>query len=127
MSSEEFREKIRMSLGCRIEANADCDDFMEVFLSRCEYVHGNYDVDADFQKLDAEMLKTEEGKRAMRVFYLSIPPSIFVPVAQMSSRNVQSKTERDESDRGETARERFGKFESVDESVGGGVEREANV
>ena len=92
MSSEEFREKIRMSLGCRIEANADCDDFMEVFLSRCEYVHGNYDVDADFQKLDAEMLKTEEGKRAMRVFYLSIPPSIFVPVAQMSSRNVQSKT-----------------------------------
>ena len=29
MSSEEFREKIRMSLGCRIEANADCDDFME--------------------------------------------------------------------------------------------------
>ena len=47
---------------------------MEVFLSRCEYVHGNYDVDADFQKLDAEMLKTEEGKRAMQCF---ICPSTF--------------------------------------------------
>lgn len=92
MTSEEFRERIRMSLGCRIDAKENCDEFMEVFLSRCEYVHGNYDEGADFEKLDEEMLKTEGEKRAMRVFYLSIPPSIFVPVAQMSSRHVQSKT-----------------------------------
>jgi len=92
MTSEEFRERIRMSLGCRIDAKENCDEFMEEFLSRCEYVHGNYDEGADFEKLDEEMLKTEGEKRAMRVFYLSIPPSIFVPVAQMSSRHVQSKT-----------------------------------
>ena len=92
MTSEEFRERIRMSLGCRIDAKENCDEFMEEFLKRCEYVHGNYDEGADFEKLDQEMLKTEEGKKAMRVFYLSIPPSIFVPVAQMSSRYVQSKT-----------------------------------
>ena len=96
MTSEEFRERIRMSLGCRIDAKENCDEFMEEFLKRCEYVHGNYDEGADFEKLDQEMLKTEEGKKAMRVFYLSIPPSIFVPVAQMSSDTCNRKLERRE-------------------------------
>merc|ERR1711959_622956 len=126
MSSEEFREKIRMSLGCRIEANADCDDFMEVFLSRCEYVHGNYDVHTDFQKLDAEMLKTEEGKSDASVLFVH-PTFDFCPGSTNEFQTRAIENRRDESDRGETVRERFGKFESVDESVGSGVEREANV
>jgi len=94
MTSEEFRERIRQSLGCRLDnsKNHNCDAFIDEFLNRCEYVHGNYDDGEDFKKLDQEMLKVEQGKKAMRVFYLSIPPSIFVPVAQMSARFVQSKT-----------------------------------
>ena len=73
MTSEEFRERIRMSLGCRIDAKENCDEFMEEFLKRCEYGNGSYDDGADFEKLDEERLKTEEGMKAMRVLYLSFP------------------------------------------------------
>ena len=94
MTNEEFKEKIRESLPCRISAAGNCDDVIESFLERMHYVSGLYDDPKDFKALDQAMAAEEAkmGKKAMRIFYLSIPPSIFVPVAQNAARECSSST-----------------------------------
>jgi glucose-6-phosphate 1-dehydrogenase len=69
-----------------------CGDKQEAFLKRCFYVSGQYDNATSFQALDAELHSHEAGRKANRIFYLSTPPSIFVPVAQNAARNASSKT-----------------------------------
>ena len=58
----------------------------------CAALQGQYDEEADFSTLDARM-KGEESKRkvADRIFYLSIPPSIFTTVAACASRAASSQ------------------------------------
>ena len=90
MTTAEFTDKIRASLPCRISAKGDCSKYVEMFLERCVYQAGQYDDPEDFKKLAVAMTEKEGEKKAMRVFYLSIPPSIFVPVAQNAARHVSS-------------------------------------
>ena len=94
MTNEEFKNKIRESLPCRISAAGNCDEVMDAFLDRMHYVSGLYDDPKDFKALDAAMAAEEAtmGTKAMRIFYLSIPPSIFVPVAQNAARECSSAT-----------------------------------
>lgn len=86
-------------------------------MKRCFYQQGTYDQLPSFQALDATLTKLEarafptlkhalrptvdprcatenlqNGQKADRVFYLSIPPSIFVPVAQNSANAASSKS-----------------------------------
>ena len=52
---------------------------------------GQYDQQADFQKLDERMKVEEQCRRvADRIFYLSIPPSIFTTVAACASQAASS-------------------------------------
>ena len=88
MTTEEFKERIRGSLPCRISETMDCPDKVEEFLSHCHYHAGLYDDPKDFKALHAAMNEQEQGRPGMRIFYLSIPPSIFVPVAQNAARHV---------------------------------------
>ena len=97
MTTEEFRDKIAASLTCRIDwekaDGSSCAEKTEEFFSRCVYVPGQYDDAKDFKSLNTLMTENERGaKKVKRVFYLSIPPSIFVPVAQNAARECQSKT-----------------------------------
>jgi glucose-6-phosphate 1-dehydrogenase len=97
MTTEEFRNKIAESLTCRIDwskaGESDCAAKSEEFFARCVYVPGQYDQAKDFKALDALMCENERAVSSVkRVFYLSIPPSIFVPVAQNAARECQSKT-----------------------------------
>ena len=64
---------------------------MEEFLSRCFYQAGQYASDEDFGSLAARMAETEAALPAAdRLFYLSIPPSIFTSVAGAASRAASS-------------------------------------
>ena len=97
MTREEFIDRIAMSLTCRIDwakaGGSDCAAKTEEFFSRCQYVSGQYDQAEDFANLNKTMCADEKGAKSVkRVFYLSIPPSIFVPVAQNAARECQSKT-----------------------------------
>ena len=94
MTTEEFKERISASLPCRIAEAHDCSDMMEEFLSRCFYQAGQYDVPEDFKALHKAMKVQEAGRKGMRLFYLSIPPSIFVPVAQNAARHVSMEQEQ---------------------------------
>eukprot|EP00760_Papus_ankaliazontas_P030223 PhM_4_TR4670/c0_g1_i1/m.35745/K00036/G6PD, zwf; glucose-6-phosphate 1-dehydrogenase len=53
---------------------------MEAFSRNIDFVSGSYDKDEDFQKLD-QVLREREGGPANRIFYLALPPTIFVSAA----------------------------------------------
>lgn len=62
----------------------------ERFLSRCFYFHGSYDsVDAfsklasKCEELERDSVQPKDGKKVgNRVFYMAVPPTVFIPVAK---------------------------------------------
>ncbi|KAJ0500347.1 putative glucose-6-phosphate dehydrogenase (NADP(+)) [Helianthus annuus] len=85
MTDEELREMISRTLTCRIDKRENCGDKMEEFLQRCFYHSGQYDSEEHFAELDKKLKQKEEGKLSNRLFYLSIPPNIFVDVVRCAS------------------------------------------
>ena len=81
LSDEAFREKIQEHLSCRYAPGASCGDKMETFLPRCHYVAGHYDSADSFLDLFQVMKRLEGGRPANRLYYLAIPPTVFLDVA----------------------------------------------
>eukprot|EP00891_Asterochloris_glomerata_P002233 jgi/Astpho2/2233/fgenesh1_pm.00040_%23_32_t len=91
MSSEEFREYIGRNLTCRLDNKEKCGNKFDEFLERCFYQPGQYDSEKDFAALSDAMAEQESKRsRADRVFYLSIPPSIFTQVAGAAAKAASS-------------------------------------
>ncbi|VAI44435.1 unnamed protein product [Triticum turgidum subsp. durum] len=86
MSDEELRNMISMTLTCRIDQRANCSEKMDQFLKRCFYQSGQYNSEEGFCELDRKLTEKEAGKLPNRLFYLSIPPNIFVDVVRSASR-----------------------------------------
>lgn len=84
LNDEQFRELLMAHLTCRYTpGEEECRRYMDAFLKRCFYVPGQYDSIEHFQALEALMKQREPaGKPVLRLFYLSIPPFVFLPVAQ---------------------------------------------
>ncbi|HEO69761.1 MAG TPA: glucose-6-phosphate dehydrogenase [Candidatus Hydrogenedentes bacterium] len=77
-----FRAKVAERLTCRYTPGDSCTAYMERFLARCRYVQGQYDSREDFLKL-YERIRGDEGSgRANRLFYMAIPPRLFMAVAE---------------------------------------------
>ncbi|KAI3769550.1 hypothetical protein L6452_00658 [Arctium lappa] len=91
MTDEELREMISRTLTCRIDKRENCGDKMEKFLERCFYHSGQYNSEEHFAELDSKMKQKEGGKVSNRLFYLSIPPDIFVDVVRCASGKASSK------------------------------------
>lgn len=90
MNDEELRDVISGTLTCRIDQRENCAEKMEEFLKRCYYHSGQYDSMEDFSDLDSK-LKVKEGCGVTnRLFYLSIPPNIFVDVVKGASNKASS-------------------------------------
>ncbi|XP_062211531.1 glucose-6-phosphate 1-dehydrogenase, chloroplastic-like isoform X2 [Phragmites australis] len=92
MSDEELRNMISMTLTCRIDKRENCGDKMEQFLQRCFYQSGLYNSEEGFAELDRKLKEKEAGKLPNRLFYLSIPPNIFVDVVRSASRTASSSS-----------------------------------
>ncbi|KAH7365067.1 hypothetical protein KP509_18G007400 [Ceratopteris richardii] len=90
MTDEELRNMICGNLSCRISQRESCDDKMKYFLSKCFYHSGQYNSDADFKQLDNKLKMHEKDRLANRLFYLSIPPNIFIDVARCVSHSSAS-------------------------------------
>lgn len=82
LSESEFRESIFKHLTCRYTPEHSCAEQMDKFLARCHYVSGDYGSRDAFLNLFEEMQKLDAGQVADRMFYLAIPPSIFVETAR---------------------------------------------
>jgi glucose-6-phosphate 1-dehydrogenase len=80
---EGFRKKIAENLTCRyVPGEADCASRTESFLNRCYYCQGSYASSDSFLDL-FQLMRQVEGKGPVnRIFYMAIPPSVFMDVAK---------------------------------------------
>ncbi|XP_043693676.1 glucose-6-phosphate 1-dehydrogenase, chloroplastic-like [Telopea speciosissima] len=90
MSDEELRNMISKTLTCRIDNRENCSDKMDQFLQRCFYHSGQYNSKVNFSELDKKLKEKEVGRLPNRLFYLSIPPNIFVDVVRCASQHASS-------------------------------------
>ncbi|MCA1900877.1 MAG: glucose-6-phosphate dehydrogenase [Candidatus Hydrogenedens sp.] len=77
MNNESFREKIRAFLLSQAHNTQDIDEF----LTRCFYCRGNYDEYQDYEKIGKLIKELEEGKLSNKIYYLAIPPFLFLTVS----------------------------------------------
>jgi glucose-6-phosphate 1-dehydrogenase len=78
----EFRNRIMAHLSCRYSPGESCDQKMDEFLGRCHYQAGSYGSADSFLDLFTQMRGAESGRNTDRLFYLAIPPSVFLDVAR---------------------------------------------
>ncbi|KAF8108610.1 hypothetical protein N665_0106s0012 [Sinapis alba] len=90
LTHEELRLMISRTLTCRIDQRENCVDKMDQFLKRCFYHSGQYNSEEDFAELNTKLKEKEEGKLSNRLYYLSIPPNIFVDVVRCASLRASS-------------------------------------
>ncbi|XP_031116200.1 glucose-6-phosphate 1-dehydrogenase, chloroplastic-like [Ipomoea triloba] len=90
MTDEELRNMVSKTLTCRIDKRENCGEKMEQFLKRCFYHSGLYDSEENFSELDRKLKEHEGGKLSNRLFYLSIPPNIFVDAVRCASVSASS-------------------------------------
>ena len=67
---------------------------IEAFKKICTYVSGSYEEDAAFQNLESHLRGIESGyqsEECNRIFYLALPPSVFIQVAGHVKGNNYSK------------------------------------
>ncbi|KAF7815028.1 glucose-6-phosphate 1-dehydrogenase, chloroplastic-like [Senna tora] len=91
MTTEELRNMISETLTCRIDKRENCEDKMDQFLKRCFYHSGQYNSEGDFSLLDRKLKEKEGGMISNRLFYLSVPPNLFVDVVRSASHKASSE------------------------------------
>ena len=74
--------KIREKCADTVFAKKGQEELLEQFWSVNHYVAGSYDKKTDFEILNQEMA-AHEGKEANRMFYLSLPPTVFKSATTM--------------------------------------------
>jgi len=85
LSQEDFKKQI-------VGYFKGWDDKKQAFLDLCHYSSGQYNSAESFAEL-AKLMATKEGKLpGHRVFYLAIPPNIFVEVADAVKKSATSPT-----------------------------------
>ncbi len=81
LTDEEFRAKVVENLTCRyVPEGSECDQQMEAFLGRCYYHTGAY-ANTDSMRGLAQHIERKHPGPANNLFYMAIPPSIFVDTA----------------------------------------------
>ncbi|KAF9340678.1 Glucose-6-phosphate 1-dehydrogenase [Linnemannia elongata] len=69
---------------------------LQQFLKLCSYQDGQYDQDKDFQNLEKHIVEVEKASGSTaRLFYMALPPSVFIPVATSLKRNNYHNFEKD--------------------------------
>ena len=82
LTGDQFRSRIVEHLTCRYVPGESCEQRMEEFLERCRYVSGAYDSRDSFLDLYETMRSAESAQPTNRLYYLAIPPSLFIDVAR---------------------------------------------
>ncbi|MBI2431420.1 MAG: glucose-6-phosphate dehydrogenase [Candidatus Hydrogenedentes bacterium] len=81
MGNDAFRGRIMEHLTCRYVPGEKCGELMDAFLARCTYVSGNYNSVDSFRQLHTELQHLDPQGRENRIFYMAIPPFLFLDVA----------------------------------------------
>ena len=85
MDHEEYLKRVKSNIKTPTK---DMEEQLNEFCKLCTYVAGQYDKDESFQELEKHLQELEKGqKETNRVFYMALPPSVFIPVSQHLKRN----------------------------------------
>ncbi|KAI9251610.1 glucose-6-phosphate dehydrogenase [Sporodiniella umbellata] len=93
LGEQEFHKHVQSNLDLKEE---DLKKKSKEFIKLCTYVRGKYDEDESFKKLDKYLSESEE-KRGLtdeqknRIFYMALPPSVYIEVSKGLSHYVRSK------------------------------------
>ncbi|KAL5552658.1 hypothetical protein UlMin_040059 [Ulmus minor] len=90
MTDAELRNMVSKTLTCRIDKRENCGEKMDQFLKRCFYHSGQYDSEENFAELGKKLKEHEAGRVSNRLFYLSIPPNIFIDAVRCTSLSASS-------------------------------------
>ncbi|KDQ21022.1 hypothetical protein BOTBODRAFT_27037 [Botryobasidium botryosum FD-172 SS1] len=93
MDQDEFHKRATSYLKNKND-DPKFETYVNDFKSISSYHNGGYEDDESFQKLNSELEKIEanyKGEEVNRVFYLALPPTVFIPVAEHLKRNCYSK------------------------------------
>ncbi len=72
---------------------SEVEQQLQTFCELCSYISGQYDQDESFQALRAHIEELEGDKQPTnRVFYMALPPSVFITVSQHLKRNCYPKS-----------------------------------
>ena len=70
----------------------EIEEQLEAFCETCTYLAGQYDQDEPFLQLDKHIQEIENNRiEGNRVFYMALPPSVFITVSQHIKRNCYPK------------------------------------
>ncbi|KAI6047169.1 glucose-6-phosphate 1-dehydrogenase [Pisolithus marmoratus] len=80
MDAEEYRRRITNYIKRDNDPNFDAK--LEEFKNLSSYVSGGYEDSESFRRLNAHLQEVEGHRTTNRIFYLALPPSVFIPVAK---------------------------------------------
>lgn len=85
MDQEEFLRRVKSNMKTPTK---EMEEQLAEFCGHCSYVSGQYDQDSSFQELEKHLQQLEKDqKEDNRVFYMALPPSVFISVSQHLRRN----------------------------------------
>jgi len=80
MEHDEYLKRVKSHIKT---PSKEIEDQLAQFVELCSYVSGQYDQDDGFQALEKHLGELEEGRKENnRIFYMALPPSVFIPVSQ---------------------------------------------
>lgn len=70
----------------------EMEEQLEGFCGLCTYISGQYDQDDSFITLNKHLEELEQGRKEQnRVFYMALPPSVFITVSEHLKKNCYPK------------------------------------
>jgi glucose-6-phosphate 1-dehydrogenase len=85
MDHEEYLRRIKSYMKTPTK---EVEQQLEDFCGLCTYISGQYDKDESFQGLNKHLEELESGRsETNRVFYMALPPSVFITVSQHLKKN----------------------------------------
>jgi glucose-6-phosphate 1-dehydrogenase len=89
MDHDEYLKRVKSNIKTPTQ---EIEKQLEEFCGFCSYVSGQYDKDESFVELEKHLGELEQGrKETNRMFYMALPPSVFIPVSQHLKRNCYPK------------------------------------
>ena len=84
MDRKEFLSRLRSNIKTPTK---ELEQQLEDFEGLCSYISGQYDQDESFEVLERHLEEIEKDRpQQNRVFYMALPPSVFIPVSQHSKK-----------------------------------------
>ena len=89
MDHEEYLRRVKSYIKVPTKA---MEEQLEDFCNLCTYISGQYDQDDSFITLNKHLEEIEQGRKEQnRVFYMALPPSVFITVSQHLKKNCYPK------------------------------------